>query len=467
MSQPNEILSRYLLLVGWNPKVFARKINKMCGYPAVAETAPYYWRDDGGIPHPPVPQVAAHVLSQQLGRTIMVDELWKGRAVGSGLWVTADAGMDAPWTTEQTTRLAEDWLLGGLMDRRTFLTVSGSALTGLAWEYLGIETGRLAAAMGGDRVDDLLVDQIEESIPGLQRLDDAFGGGGHLDYVGAQFRTVGMLLRNAADDQVRRRLLIAFTDVGQLAGWMAMDAGQPGLCQRYLFTALRAAHDCGYDSMGAHILADLAYQSASQGDGGDAVELGEAALKAASGAPASVRAAVMSRLSYAYAVADRHDDFECIRRQAQDVLADRERVQDPAWLYYLTPGHLDAQAGYALIHHGRLCLRAEDKRRGRRLIADGEVLLRTGAYDRPLSDPQPRRALHEGAWLALGCTAHGRLEEACDLGRTAIKRLDRVRSARSTALLEQLASDLRRRQRNEHVRDFLPDLEAALLRHAA
>jgi hypothetical protein len=175
----------------------------------------------------------------------------------------------------------------------------------------------------------------------------------------------------------------------------------------------------------------------------------------------------MSRLSYAYAVADRHDDFECTRRQALDVLADRERVQDPAWLYYLTPGHLDAQAGYALIHHGRQCLRAEDKRRGRRLIADGEILLRTGAYDRPLSDPQPRRALHEGAWLALGCTAHGRLEEACDLGRTAIKRLDRVRSARSTALLEQLASDLRRRQRNEHVRDFLPDLEAALLRHAA
>lgn len=353
------------------------------------------------------------------------------------------------------------------MDRRTFLSVSGSALTGLAWQYLGIETGRLAAVVGGDRIDDLLVDQIEESIPGLQRLDDAFGGGGHLDYVGAQFRTIGMLLRNAADDRIRRRLLIAFTDVGQLAGWMALDARQPGVCQRYLFTALRAAHDCGYDAMGAHILADLAYQSASQGDGGDAVELGEAALKAASSAPASVRAAVMSRLSYAYAVADRHDDFEYTRRQALDELADRDRMQDPPWLYYLTPGHLDAQAGYALIHHGRMCLRTEDKRRGRRLVARGETLLRTGAYDRPLSDPRPRRALYEGAWLALGCTAQGRLEEACDLGRTAIKRLDRVWSARSNALLTHLASDLRRRQRNEYVRDFLPGLETALARHAA
>jgi hypothetical protein len=466
MSSPNEILSRYLLLAGWNPKVFARKINKLCGYPAVAETAPYYWRDEGGVPQPPVPQVAAHALSQQLGRTITVEELWKGRAAGSGLWVSADEGMSTAWTTEETARLAEDWMLGGLTDRRTFLAVSGPALTGLAWRYLGLEPGRLAAAADGDRVGDPLVEQIEESIPRLQLLDDAFGGGGHLDYVGAQFRTIGLLLRNAANDRVRRRLLVAFTDIGQLAGWMALDAGQHGLCQRYLFTALRAAHDCGYDAMGAHILGDLAYQCASRGDGADAVELGEAALRAARSTTASVRAAVISRLSYAYAVAGRHQDFTRTHQEALDALADRDHVQDPAWLYFLTPGHLDAQAGYALIHLGRLRLTTEDRRGARRLVSDGEALLRTGAYDRPLDDPQPRRALHEGAWLALGCTAQGRLEEACDLGRTAIRRLDRVRSARSTALLRSLARDLRRRQRNEHVRDFLPDLEAALQRAA-
>lgn len=466
MSSPNEVLSRYLLLAGWNPKVFARKINKLCGFAAVAETAPYYWRDEGGVPQPPVPQVAAHALSQQLGRTITVEELWKGRAVGSGLWISADEGMSTAWTVEETARLAEDWVLGGLTDRRTFLAVSGPALTGLAWRYLGLETGRLAAAAGGDRVGDPLVEQIEESIPRLQLLDDAFGGGGHLDYVGAQFRTVGLLLRGAANDRVRRRLLAAFTDIGQLAGWMALDAGQHGLCQRYLFTALRAAHDCGYDAMGAHILADLAYQGASRGEGADAVELGEAALQAAKGTTASVRAAVMSRLSYAYAAADRHQDFTRTYQEALDALADRDPVQDPVWLYYLTPGHLDAQAGYALIHLGRRRLRTEDRGGARRLIGDGEALLRAGAYDRPLDDPAARRPLYEGAWLALACAAHGRLEESCDLGRTAIRRLDRVRSARSTALLRSLAGDLRRRQRNEHVRDFLPDLEAALQRAA-
>ena len=41
----------------------------------------------------------------------------------------------------------------------------------------------------------------------------------------------------------------------------------------------------------------------------------------------------------------------------------------------------------------------------------------------------------------------------------------RVRSARSTDPLQTLAEDMRRRQRNEYVRDLLPDLESALVHH--
>src|SRR5207248_469209 len=44
------------------------------------------------------------------------------------------------------------------------------------------------------------------------------------------------------------------SDLTQLAGWMAFDAGQHGLAQRYFFTGLRAAHDAGYRAMEAHIL---------------------------------------------------------------------------------------------------------------------------------------------------------------------------------------------------------------------
>ena len=103
----------------------------------------------------------------------------------------------------------------------------------------------------------------------------------------------------------------------------------------------------------------------------------------------------------------------------------------------------------------------------RRLIAKGTSLLTTGAHDVPLVDPSQRRALFEGSWLALGYTALGETELACRIADTATQRLATVRSPRSTALLQQLAVDLRRRQRNPHVRSFLPELERGLSKHSA
>lgn len=96
-------------------------------------------------------------------------------------------------------------------------------------------------------------------------------------------------------------MLIALSDLTQLAGWMAFDAGQHGLAQRYFFTGLRSAHESGYRAMEAHILADLAFQATSIGESADGAALGEAAAHVAERTPASVRASVSSRLAYAYA----------------------------------------------------------------------------------------------------------------------------------------------------------------------
>ena len=66
----------------------------------------------------------------------------------------------------------------------------------------------------------------------LQRLDDAHGGGAHLAYVGAQFRAVALLLRQGSHPAtIERRLFAALAELGQLAGWMAFDAGQHGLAK--------------------------------------------------------------------------------------------------------------------------------------------------------------------------------------------------------------------------------------------
>jgi hypothetical protein len=377
--------------------------------------------------------------------------------------------MEHAWTLDGTMRVAEDWLLAGLLDRRVFLAVSGAALTQAVRAHLAREVATPAEVRAmAEAPADPLVSQIEQSVPLLARLDDAQGGASHLTYVGAQVRAVALVLHEQGPAaRQTRRLLVALADLAQLAGWMAFDAGQHGLAQRYFFTGLRAAHDAGYRPMAAHILADLAFQATSRGEAGDGVRLGEAADEVAAKSPASVRASVKTRLAYAYAGAGETRAFERTRHDAQGELAARNPARDPEWLYYLTPSHLDCQAGYSLVLMGRRQLADGDRSGGRRLLRQGRALLAGGAYAFPVGGPSERRALFEGAWLALGHAAHGDLEEACQVAGLATARLDQVRSPRSVALLDRLARDLKRRQRNPVVGELLPELERTLARQTA
>lgn len=120
-----------------------------------------------------------------------------------------------------------------------------------------------------------------------------------------------------------------------------------------------------------------------------------------------------------------------------------------------------------MILAGRRKVAAGAAAEGRAILRKGEALLRTGAYARRLDVPSQRRALYEGAWLALGYTARGKLDDACAVTRMAVPRLRQVDSPRSTSLLRTLASELRRRKRSQTVADLLPDLENALASQSA
>lgn len=447
----------------------ALELNRLFGPGTVAETAPYHWRDAGGVPRRPLPALTAYVISRHVGRIVAVADLWEGHHLDSDatLVLPANAGMDGPWTRAGTMLVAEDWQLGGLVDRRLFLSVSGAALARAVSVYLAGQPPT-DSAVPSATTGDPLVDQIEASVPQLQMLDDERGGGAGLGYVGAQVRAAMLVLRDGGHSEPTiRRLLVALADLSQLAGWKAFDAAKPGLAQRYFFTGLRAAHDAGYRPMEAHILADLAFQAASLGDSADGVVLGEAAQRVAARSPASVQASVLSRLAYTYDAAGRVEDCERGWQRSRDQLAARHPDRDPDWMYYLTGNHLDCQVGYAMILAGRQMIADGLGAPGRAMVRKGADLLRTGAYDRRPDGPHQRRALYEGAWLALGYTAHGKLDEACQVTRMALPRLAQVRSPRSLALLRTLAGDLRRRKRHQAVGDLLPDLEAALARQPA
>jgi hypothetical protein len=307
-----------------------------------------------------------------------------------------------------------------------------------------------------------LLDQIEQSIPLLQQLDDATGGGTHLPYVSAQFRAVALLLsQHTYREGAERRIFRALAEIGQLAGWMAFDAGQHGLAQRYFLTALRAAREAGDNAVTAHVLADLGFQAASSGRGEEAVKVGQIAAQIAAKSPATVRASVATRLAYGCAVAGDLPQFDRAYKSGLDILADRGRGEEPAWMYFLTPGHLDCQAGYALVHAGVLAGAAGDRKQERALARHGQELLSCGAYKAPVDYPGQRRALFEGSWFAVAAACNGDLEQACAVGQIALQRTATVRSQRSADVLAVLARKLRKHSRDDHVGDFLQQLDPA------
>jgi hypothetical protein len=460
---PNEVLAAMLAELGWSPRVLARRINRIHGVGTVAETSPYHWRDYGRVPRPPLPALVAWVLSRELGRPVSVAELWHGKSGPSPLMLPADAGLDHPWTRDGALSVVDDWVVSGLLDRRVFLALStGAILAAMNPMHLG-ETPASLPVKGSSRPSGhLLLDQIEQSIPLLQRLDDASGGGTHLPYVGAQFRAVALLLRQQTyRESMERRIFRALAEIGQLAGWMAFDAGEHGLAQRYFLTALRGAREAGDRSMTAHVLGDLAFQAASSGRGADAVTIGQVADATAAKTPATVRASVATRLAYGYAVAGQLREFDRAYKSGLDMLAERSQSDEPAWMYFLTPSHLDAQAGYSLIHAGVLAGASGDRKAERALAGQGRELLSGGAYCAPCDYPGQRRALFEGAWFAVAAACSGDLEQACAVGRTALQRTGSVKSNRSAEVLAILAGKLRTHCQAEHVRDFLQLLNSS------
>jgi hypothetical protein len=149
---PNETLTRLLADLSWSAERLACEINRLLGAGAVASTAPYHWLKGGRPRREEVRSAAVFALSQASGRPVTVAELWPDSALQPSHLIPAVVGMEVPWTLAGTVMVAHDWLLGGLMDRRAFLAVTGAALTSMAWTPVKNETARLAAALNGDPI---------------------------------------------------------------------------------------------------------------------------------------------------------------------------------------------------------------------------------------------------------------------------------------------------------------------------
>ncbi|MCA1672927.1 MAG: transcriptional regulator, partial [Actinobacteria bacterium] len=309
----------------------------------------------------------------------------------------------------------------------------------------------------GGQVDTTLLEQIEETIPWLRRLDDRRGGGGtNLTYVHAQFQAVGLLLTTAEHSgQITRRLLVAWAELGQLAGWMAADAERHGLAQRYYLTALRAAHNADDKALGAHVLGAMARHAARRDEPADAISLGTAAMELAHRSSVVVQALVGSGLAYGYAVAGDAERFHAAYGRARELI-EHPTGYRPRWAYYVSPQFVDAVGGSYQVSLGMA--RSRDSRRQ----LGHAVTLLTPSATATADQLYPRDALVRRTWLARAHVGRGELEHACEVGQVALERLPQVTSPRGVALLRRLADELRCRKANVYVREFSTELDHRL-----
>ncbi|MGH3870335.1 MAG: hypothetical protein ACRDSR_02265 [Pseudonocardiaceae bacterium] len=271
-----------------------------------------------------------------------------------------DAGCDAvfsvPWDHRGTIKVSVALSGGGSpVERRRFVFVTGAALTVPAHQWLIRDPEPLVSGFSGGRISATLVDQISAMITTLRTMDDAAGGSTVLPLAERAFGWVAGLLDQASyDEHTGRSLLVALAELGQLTGWIAHDAGQPGLGQRYHVAALRAAHSADDRPLGAHILGYMADQAVHHGRPAEAVTLIETATAGIRGGETPRLLAELS-LWKARALATLQDGSACVAAVAQArTQVERFRPDsDPLWLYWVTPAWITADAGHCLLQLGR------------------------------------------------------------------------------------------------------------------
>ncbi len=222
----------------------------------------------------------------------------------------------------------------------------------VAHEWLVTDPPQRTHLDAGRRVGSSLAETTEARVHELRLLDDHLAGGDTAELVSRELEHTRHLVDTASySDSTGRRLYAVLAELGQLAGWVASDAGQHAAAQRYYLDAVRAGHAAGDDLAAANALSSLSYQVATSARPDEAVLLARTAVAGAPTATGRTRALLLERLAWAHA---RSGESAATERALDDVdTAHAEASEDePIWVYWLDRREVDIMAGrcYVELH---------------------------------------------------------------------------------------------------------------------
>jgi hypothetical protein len=450
--QPNEKLQALLQEAECSNAGLARRVNH-CGleYGLVLrydKTSVARWLR-GQQPRGRAPALISEALGRELGRTLTLDEIGmadvRGQSTGVGLHF-------APTAAGAVEHACELWR-SDVGRRGAFegAAVASSVLVEPSRDWLITPPDGQVARGTGARVGMPDVTAVQATTDSLSQLDHRFGGGNVRPVVVHCLNSVvAGLLTGSYREAVGRALFAAAARLTELAGYMAVDTGRPGLAQRHYVQALRLAQGAGDRAYGGYVLAaSMSHLTASLGNPREAAQLARAAQEGARGW-ATARAEAMFCAAEARGHALMGDVRACHEaagraRRAMERAAAADPSDDPVWIAHFDEAYLADELAH--------CHR--DLRRPREAAEQAAESLAGHPESRVR-----RRAI--GMFLLASAQLEKReLEHACHTGAKAVELLTTLRSGRGVEYLE----DFRRRLvpfvKEPVVRDFTARVEAS------
>ncbi|UYQ62795.1 transcriptional regulator [Streptomyces peucetius] len=447
--QPNERLQALIQEAGCSNAGLARRVN-MVGTERGLDlrydkTSVARWLR-GQQPRGRAPGIIAEALGRKLGRTVTIDEIGMANGKNLATGVGLQFSPTVPGAIEQVCEL---WRSD--VGRRDFLSgsvVAASALVEPSRDWLITGADPQVARTAGARVGPSDVEAVRAMTAALTEMDHRFGSG-HVRPVVVHYMNsvVSGLLSGSYREAVGRELFAAVARLTELAGYMAVDTGQPGLAQRYYIQALRLAHAAGDRAYGGYVLAaSMSHLAAELGNPREIAQLARAAQEGARGR-VTPRVQAMFLAAEARGHALLRDGRTCDEVAGRAVAAlERDRPDagdDPDWIAHFDHAYLADE----LAHCCRDLGRAQTAARHAVDALEG------------LPESRVRRRAIGLVLLATAQVQQREVEQACYTGTRAVELLDTLRSSRGAEYLDDLQLRLEPYAQEPPVREFAARLE--------
>ncbi|MFE0174220.1 transcriptional regulator [Streptomyces sp. NPDC059002] len=453
--QPNERLQALIQEAGCSNAGLARRVN-MCGAEhgldlRYDKTSVARWLR-GQQPRGRAPGIIAEALGRKLGRTVTIDEI--GMANGKNL--ASGVGLQfSPTVLGAIEQVCELWRSD--VGRRDFLSgssVAASALVEPSRDWLISSPDPQVGRTAGPRVGLSDVAAVKAMTEALTQLDHQFGSG-HVRPVVVHYlnSVVSGLLAGSYREAVGRELFAAVARLTELAGYMAVDTGQPGLAQRYYIQALRLAQAAGDRGYGGYVLAaSMSHLAAQLGNPREIAQLARAAQE-------GTRGRVTPRAEAMFYAAEARGHALLGDARATQVVAGRaveamDRASgdtgtgdDPVWIRHFDHAYLADE----MAHCHRDLGQADAAARSAQESLDGHP------------ETRARRRAIGLVLLATAQVQRREVEQACNTGLKAVELLGTLRSNRGAEYLDDFQQRLEPYREEPVVREFgaRVDIQAA------